>query len=267
VFTIVDITKWLDSRVPETFIHTERPDVLQQTYGRGHSVSVATIGGEEWALHAEESVFGMADDCGAAQKAWLNVSPNYGLDPFVGVAEPFLSKVSNPETQAPQMHVSRLGLAINRQENCGAKEDNADASHVQASVHYHDFDDPNDAHFAMLSMQNAGIRVWDVRNPTAPKEVAYFNPGDVGTDEVTLDKAWAHSRYVPETGQIWFTTASGGFWVVELEPQVRGYFNLGIPTPPLHPTGTPGRTGIVLSAAALPLDVDPGYCTLGRRPV
>ena len=38
-------------------------------------------------------------------------------------------------------------------------------------------DDPDHATFAMLSMKNAGLRIFDIRDPSAPKEVAYFNPG------------------------------------------------------------------------------------------
>ena len=55
-----------------------------------------------------------------------------------------------------------------------------------------------------------------------------------------LDQAWAHVRYRQDTGQIWLTTATGGFWVLELEPQVRAA--LGLPSRPVaapqrrHPT-------------------------------
>ena len=67
-----------------------------------------------------------------------------------------------------------------------------------------------------------------------PREIAYFNPGDVDAGPgVRLDNAWGHPRYDAKTGQIWFATASGGFWVVELEPQVRQL-------PPAPAAGTRG---------------------------
>ena len=107
----------------------------------------------------------------------------------------------------------------------------------QRSVHYHDVDDPDDTTFAMLSMWNAGLRIVDVRDPDRPREVAYFNPGRFldpnGLDGTSLDQAleleglqgldqaWGHVRYLPETGHMWLATRSGGFWVLELEPQVR----------------------------------------------
>ena len=210
VFSIVDITNWLASRVPGLPVSTASVEVLSQRNGRGHSVSVASIGGQRWAMHAEESVFGQASSCYSEE-----------LNPFMGVAEPYFSDVTDPTN--PRMNVGRFSLEINRPESCAAQR----ASGVQASVHYHEFNSETDARFAILSMQNAGIRVVDVRDPENPVEVAYFNPGDVDDGPgVALDNAWGHPRYVPETGQIWFATSAGGFWVVELEPQLRRYFDL-----------------------------------------
>ena len=210
VFSIVDITNWLASHVPGLPVSTAPVEVLSQRNGRGHSVSVASVGGGRWAMHAEESVFGQASSCYSEE-----------LNPFMGVAEPYFSDVSDPAN--PRMNVGRFSLEINRPESCAAQR----ASGVQASVHYHEFNSETDASFAILSMQNAGIRVVDVRDPENPVEVAYFNPGDVDDGpDVVLDNAWGHPRYVAETGQIWFATSTGGFWVVELEPQLRRYFDL-----------------------------------------
>jgi hypothetical protein len=275
VFTIVDIKNWLATRDPVERATTARPDVLSQRSGRGHSVSRATIAGAgTWVLHAEESVLtGQAFGC--HYYAGSTFSPNYGLNPFAGAAEAFLSDVSDPRN--PTMHVNRLRLEINQPENCLAQFD----SKVQASVHYHEFDRETDARFAMLSMQNAGIRVFDVRHPgtDSVREVAYFNPGDVtnpaddpttrdvneaADGTTTLDYAWGHPRFVPKTGHIWFATRAGGFWVVELEPQVRDYFDMDGGAAPVHPAGAPGTTGVQLNAVLPAVDVDPAYCTLGR---
>jgi hypothetical protein len=134
----------------------------------------------------------------------------------------------------------------------------------------------------MVSMWNAGLRIFDVRDPAAPREVAYFNPGqfetplfesgtmvfDGGLNTMGgrgLDQAWAHVRYVPETGHIWLTTRLGGFWVLELEPQVRDALDL----PPLEarsPLGAPARRADEQRIAAPLLDLRAPalYCTLGR---
>lgn len=259
VFTILDISEWLEGR--------GAPVVLSQRSGRGHSVRTATIGGTPYVLHSEESVFGLANGC----------LPS-ALNPFAGPAEAWLTDITD-ETQ-PVLEVSQLQLEINRVENCPAQLD----SGVDSSVHYQDVDDPTDTSFVMASMWNAGLRVFDVRDPLRPVEVAYFNPGDVADgEEVRLDKAWGHVRYVAETGHIWFATESGGFWVVELEPQVRQHLGLddggtgpgprrpahagppdGVP-PARYPNGRPARSGTRTSVATPIVPVDPAalYCTLG----
>jgi hypothetical protein len=104
-------------------------------------------------------------------------------------------------------------------------------------------------------MWNAGVRVFDVRDPSHPVEVAYYNPGDVHAGpEVVLDQAWGHIRWVPETGHLWYASANGGFWVLELEPQVRSHLGLdGEGAPPVRdPDGAPGTGGVqLLSEIAL----------------
>ena len=240
VFTILDITEWLADPV------ANRPAVISQREGRGHSMRTATIKGRRYALHSEESVFGANNGC-LSEK----------LNPFAGPAEPWLTDITD-ETN-PEMRISQFHLEINQPQNCPAQLD----SGVEASVHYHDVDDATDATFAMMSMQGAGIRVVDIRDPRNPVEVAYFNPGDVQTGEgVTLDNAWGHVRYVEQTGQIWFATATGGFWVVEIEPQVRERLALES-TPVLHAAGRPGTDGVAIDQALIGVVAAPAYCSLG----
>jgi len=227
VFTIVDIADWLAGSGP--------PRIISQRSGRGHSVRTATIGGRPFVLHSEESVFGGAYGCLPER-----------LNPVAGPAEPWLTDIGD---EANPVEVSQFGLAINQPEHCADQA----ASGVQASVHYHDVDDPADTTFVLASMWNAGVRIFDVRRPWAPVEVAYFNPGDVDAgDGVVLDQAWGHVRWVPERNHIWFATASGGFWVVEVEPQVRRALGLGDhPGGVASPAGRPGRLGLSLTARAV----------------
>jgi hypothetical protein len=188
-------------------------------------------------------------------------------NPFAGPAQPWLTNIADPSD--PRL-VSQFGLEINNPENCLEQID----SGANQSVHYHDVDDPKDTTFAMASMWNAGLRVFDVRKPANPTEVAYFNPGDVDRSEnTTLDKAWGHVRFVPETGHIWFATEDGGFWVVRIEGKVRRYLgldrkNVAHGLRPLNvPASDPGRPGTLGASPSLPLirslDVSPYYCTLG----
>lgn len=246
VFTIADIGPWL-ARNPDG-TPQGMPVVRSQRAGRGHSVTWASIEGQgDWVMHAEESVFGGAYGCLPTR-----------LNPFAGPAEARFTDVT--DVDAPRMHVSTFSLEINRPENCAAQFD----SRVQASVHYHEFDDTDDATIAILSMWNAGMRVVDVRDPANPREVAYFNPGDVDPGPgVVLDQAWGHPHYDADTGTIWFATASGGFWVVELEPQVRRHLGLHPGLGARHGSGAPGTLPVEPVELPVGFALPPAWCTLG----
>jgi hypothetical protein len=89
------------------------------------------------------------------------------------MAQPFLTDISDERAPVDR---GRLNLAINDPAHCA----DALASGVNASSHYHDVDNREATTFAMVSMWNAGLRVFDVRDPDKPTEVAYFNPGTFG---------------------------------------------------------------------------------------
>jgi hypothetical protein len=205
----------------------------------GHSIRPMTIDGSPFLIASDESIIN------PTAKGCL---PD-ALTPFGGASRPSLIDISNEDL--PRIR-STISLPINQPLHCVDQT----ISGVNASVHYQDVDDPDDTTFAMASMWNAGLRIFDVRDPAHPREAAYFNPGRFGGNPFPttpglgtllalqglngLDQAWAHSRYRPETGQVWLTTATGGFWVLELEPQVRAA--LGLPAKPVaHPNGAAPR--------------------------
>jgi len=245
-----------------------QPTVVGSIAGPGHSIVPATVAGRELLLHSDESIVGpLSNGCLPA-----------AATPAGGPAEPVLTDITDPTAMAD---VGALRLEINQPEHCP----DALASGVDGSAHYHDVDDPDDTTFAMVSMWNAGLRLFDVRDPAHPVEVAYFNPGlydsgppseapgfggmtdFIGSANRGLDTAWAHVRYRADTGQIWLTTRAGGFWVLELQPQVRA--RLGLPAmPSVAPDGGPVRTAGGATGPAPSASVGAAdalfYCTLGR---
>jgi hypothetical protein len=52
-------------------------------------------------------------------------------------------------------------------------------------------DNPRDVKLLECSFQNGGLRVFDVRDPTRPKEVAYWKPGAVRTRVLPASGSWA----------------------------------------------------------------------------
>ena len=109
--------------------------------------------------------------------------------------------------------VSKLELAINQPEFCTAKL----ASRRDTSISQLLIDNPPDAKFAAVSFGSAGLRVFDIRNPKKPIEVAYFNHGPLVHAGI--------SHYDASRGLIYVPSANG-FIVVQIEPQVREHLGL-----------------------------------------
>jgi hypothetical protein len=225
---VVDITVW-----PPQIIGVTEP-------ASGHGVRRATIGGKPYLLNSNENVnpdFRTVNGC--------QTEP----DLIRGAAQAFLTDIRD-ET-APKV-VSELELAINKEVNCPAQLE----SRVRASIHYAELDDPDRTHFAMVSMGNAGQRIFDVRNPSAPREVAYWNPGMLllPNGSPGFDATSWHPRYVtlqvpcgtsPKTkceASYILLTSRLGFWVLEIEPLTR--LRLGLPLNLIttqYPFGRPAR--------------------------
>ncbi len=69
------------------------------------------------------------------------------------------------------------------------------------------------------SMIISGLRVFDIRDPFNPKEVAYFNaPVFPRVTPYFVESNWAMSSpsFVPERKEIWYTDGYSGFYVVRV---------------------------------------------------
>jgi hypothetical protein len=92
-------------------------------------------------------------------------------------------------------------------------------------------DNPNDARMMACSFQNAGLRVFDIRDPLNAKEIAYWKPGAVRTEvrpssgswssgvDRTVDKIAGWTRWVfPDNNngqvQLWTVSDGNGFQVL-----------------------------------------------------
>lgn len=56
-----------------------------------------------------------------------------------------------------------------------------------------------------------GLRVFDIRNPKKPREVAYFDAPVNGKSGALSSPA-----FVPERREIWYTDGNSGFYAVRL---------------------------------------------------
>ncbi|HEX7854809.1 MAG TPA: hypothetical protein VF503_14055 [Sphingobium sp.] len=161
-----------------------------------HSPVRATIGGKPYIVNAGE--------LGACPGAW-----------------PRITTIANEND--PRV-VGEFQLAMNRPENCPAPNamETATGGMVGragvATTHFNDVDSAADTRLGLFGFTYAGLRIVDLRNPTAPKEIAYFKPGD---------PCMSHVRYMPRTGHIWFACNASGFYVIRVKPALRA--KLGLP--------------------------------------
>lgn len=159
-----------------------------------HTETFARIAGKPYVIGAEEAT-----------------CPN-GNGRIVDVSDP-----------ARPRQVSKITLGVNEPRGCAATvaEGERGENLLLYTSHYVSVDDPNDATLAFFSWYASGLRVFDIRDPRHPVEVAYFNP-PVGAGSARLhDSTTTYPRYIPETGQIWVGSAVNAFWVVELDPSLR----------------------------------------------
>jgi hypothetical protein len=260
---ILDVSQW----------PAQPARVVANFGGPGHSLSQATIEGRPYLVRSDESV---------VPPTGTPCLPSE-LTPFAGTSHAFLTDLTDETAPVDKGH---LTLAIGDPGNCVASL----LSGVNPSAHYQNVDDPNDTSFVMVSMWNSGLRIFDVRDPDAPHEVAYFNPGQFPLvplsgaggsidklfgvmSRTSLDITWGHVRYDARTGTIWMASRNGGFWVLQLQPQVRDRLDLpevasraplpGSPRPAasldLRPAGALDPI-TSLTRTAVPAGI---YCTLG----
>jgi hypothetical protein len=76
-------------------------------------------------------------------------------------------------------------------------------------------------------MITSGLRVFDIRDPYAPKEIAYFvappsTVSETGSPVIDERANWAMSQpaFVPERGEIWYSDGTSGFYALRMAGSV-----------------------------------------------
>jgi hypothetical protein len=177
------------------------PVVLSVTeQAPGHSIDVMTINGRRYLLHSNEI---SATGCALPEE----LRPRY----LTFADRAYVLDITD---ETAPVKTSEIRLGASRFDQCSP------SAIFGPSTAYHEVDDPTDTTYAVIGFESAGFRIFDMRDPTKPVEVAYFNHG---RSEHTK------SYVIPETGHIWASDANG-FWVLALEPQVRHHLGLDDPS-------------------------------------
>src|SRR5215211_2466788 len=71
------------------------------------------------------------------------------------------------------------------------------------------------------SMILSGLRIFDIRDPYHPREIAYFNaPITPRNVEDASNYAMSSPAFVPERHEVWYTDGYSGFYAVRLTNDV-----------------------------------------------
>jgi hypothetical protein len=87
--------------------------------------------------------------------------------------------------------------------------------------HYCSTDRTHDPTIVACASFGSGIRVYDIRDPRAPKEMAYFNPGTTDSPAGAVANATVARPVIrSDLGQIWFADIAKGFYTVQFREGV-----------------------------------------------
>jgi hypothetical protein len=113
--------------------------------------------------------------------------------------------------------VSNLRLEVHMDDNVEAiKGDDGGSNFLQGYTgHYCGVPQRDEPGIVACSFILSGLRVFDVRDPYHPKEIAYFN-APVNTTRGTTSYAMSAPTFAPDRGEVWYSDGNSGFYNVHI---------------------------------------------------
>jgi hypothetical protein len=162
-----------------------------------------TIGGRPYLVEVDEFTHDTITN-------FFTNSPFTRPEDMVGAAR--IIDIANP---AKPRVVSDIRLEVNQpQARAGAQSRDPGANTSSGYVaHYCAVPRAEEPGIVACSFVLSGLRVFDIRDPLNPKEIAYFNPP---TSTRNPYCAMSAPTFVPERGEIWYTDANYGFYALKV---------------------------------------------------
>ena len=125
---------------------------------------------------------------------------------------------------APRI-VSHLRLQVNQPDGQRVATDDPGAERAGQgyAAHYCNIPTRLDPEIVACSFIASGLRVFDISDVTAPREIAYFvAPSQPQAENGYSDSNYAMSQpaFVPERREIWYTDAASGLYVIRVDERV-----------------------------------------------
>jgi hypothetical protein len=197
---------------------------------------------------------------------WGNVGTPQYAEPFTQGGHPYVMEVDEYGSGsgvgagriidlADETHpvvISNMRLAVHQQaaQTAYSGDPGASVQFQGYKGHYCSIPTRIDPTVVACSFIVSGLRVFDITDPHAPQEIAYFN-GHIAKEATNPEHqgAWAMAApaFSPRANEIWYSDGNLGFYAVGLTPAAH---RVGDPTPP--PVETPEvPVGALLPLAAL----------------
>ncbi len=151
--------------------------------------------------------------------------------------------------------VSNLRLEVHQPEHFAeiAGDPNAASGLQGYAGHYCSVPQRDDPGIVACSMILSGLRVFDIRDPRHPKEIAYFNAPIPDRDVVDPSNfAMSAPAFAPERGEIWYSDGFSGFYAVQVTNGVWPFEAAEEPTTTTAAPATTATTARAASTRALP---------------
>lgn len=177
------------------------------------------------------------------------------------------ARIIDVEDERRPRIVAKLKLQIHMPAAAEARAESGGGEFFSYDGHYCSLDRPHDPTAVACGYFESGIRVFDVRDLTRPREIAYFNPPartDLETTELLGSEhvgfppndrsaEWCTSppRFVAPN-QLWVTCQDNGFLALSFTNRAWAMAPEGIPHPPAPPNSPAGdERGRPRSASAV----------------
>ena len=218
-------TSNIQNRVP----NAPPPHLVGSIYWEDGGVAQETMPltykGKPYILFTDEAGYGAMPTPGASREdaCKRGISP-HGFARIIDISDE-----TNPRL------ASKLMLEVSDPANCDKTLSDfpaatSDLDNYGYSSHYCTPDTPTDPKILACGYWGAGLRVFDIRDPYKPREIAYYKPpaqrmkvlpgssmwNDYGGADRTTDRVSAHVRFrtVGTENYLWFAGQDNGFMVV-----------------------------------------------------
>jgi LVIVD repeat-containing protein len=196
-------TSEIQARKPNPQVH-EISTLTWDTMSIPQNAIPVTIAGKPYVVEVDEFSVG----AGGGSFPGAN-GPRVGAARIIDIADEKKPKV-----------VGDMRLAVHQPENRDQLAGDPGAtSYVQGYAgHYCNVPQRKDPVIVACSFIASGLRVFDIRDPAKPKEIAYFvappKPSPVIGERSNY--AMSSPEFVPARGEIWYTDGSSGFYALKV---------------------------------------------------